>query len=155
MLITSSRKPSAGTRTLCKHLASFFGCEYSNRGKMSMGEVLGLSHDTSLIVVGEYHGNPGSIAFYGPKGNCILSLYISMLSAPVSYSRFSGAVIEGDNELVPLIAGLLTGDVDQGSLHPVLDISENIMTFKEQEKVLFSLKIRSYKVYEGDEDCSL
>lgn len=155
MFITSSRKPSAGTRTLCKHLASFFGCEYSNRGKMSMGEVLNLSHDTPFLIVGEYHGNPGSIVFYDPKGHCVLSLHISVLSAPISYSRSSGAVIEGDNELVPLMSDLLAEDADNNSLSLVLDISDNIMTFKEQEKTLFILKIKSYKVYEGDGDCSL
>lgn len=152
MLITSSRKPSAGTRTLCKHLASFFGCEYFNRGKMSMEEVLEASHDIPLIVIGEYHGNPGSMLFYDSEGECVLSFYITVLSAPVSYPKAHGAIITGDNKFVPLISEvLLPIGHDEASNPLILDISEDRMDFKEKEEVLFNLKIRSYKVFIGDE----
>ena len=156
MLITSSRKPSAGTRTLCKHLASFFACEYANRGKMGMGEVLALSHDAPLIIVGEYHGNPGSMVFYDHEGYCVLSLHISVLSAVFSYPRKSGAIpsISGDSELVSVVSEILCPDCPKDS--PVLlslDISGDKMDFKELEKVLFSLRIKSHKIYSGDEDC--
>ncbi|WP_342305666.1 hypothetical protein [Methanolobus sp. ZRKC5] len=157
MFITSSRKPSASTRTLCKHLASFFGCEYANRGKMGMGEVLALSHDTPLIIVGEYHGNPGSMVFYDHEGYCVLSLHISMLSAVFSYPRKSGVTpsIGGDGELVSVVSDILCPDCPKGSSVSLsLDISGDKMDFKEQEKVLFSLRIKSHKIYNGDEDCS-
>lgn len=122
---------------------------------MGMGEVIDLAQDSLLIIIGEYHGNPGSIVFYGPGGHCLLSLYISVLSVPASYSRTSGPVIEGDNELVPLMSELLSEDTEGSSQSLVLDISGNTMEFKENGKVLFSLRIKSYMVYEGDEDCSL
>jgi len=156
MYITSSRKPSAGTRTLCKHLASFFGCEYFNRGKMSMGEVLDLSRDAPLLIVGEYHGNPGSLVFYDREGFCTLSIYVSVKEFPSSYPRGSGTfpVIKGDNELVPLINDLIfPGESDPSPLLSLI-ISGNEMSFKDGEKELFSLRMRSYKVYEADENCS-
>ncbi|MCG7852848.1 MAG: rRNA maturation protein, partial [Methanosarcinaceae archaeon] len=74
MLITSSRKPSAITRILCKQLASFLNCDYINRGKKSIGEVLYLVEGETLLVAGEYHGNPGSITFFDGEGECFLSL---------------------------------------------------------------------------------
>jgi U3 small nucleolar ribonucleoprotein protein IMP4 len=156
MYITSSRKPSAGTRTLCKHLASFFGCEYFNRGKIGMGEVLNFSHDMPLIMVGEYHGNPGSLAFYDTEGFCTLSIYFSVMEIPSVYPKRSDLfpVIEGDNELVPLINDLLIQDDSEISPVLLLMISGNHMCFKEGEKELFILRMRSYKVYEVDETCS-
>jgi U3 small nucleolar ribonucleoprotein protein IMP4 len=155
MLITSSRKPSASTRTLCKHLATFFGCEYTNRGKMGMGEVLAHSHNMPLIIVGEYHGNPGSILFYDSDGYCILSLHISVLSAPASHSRSSGFDIGGDNELVSIISDILLPEkTDRTSLHLLLELTGDKMDFKERGKVLFSLRIKSHKIYTGDEDCT-
>lgn len=157
MLITSSRKPSASTRTLCKHLASFFGCDYPNRGKMGMGEVLDLSRDTPLIIVGEYHGNPGSIVFYDDEGHCVLSLHISMLSTGFLYPRKSGVIpsIVGDGELVSFISDVLYPDgPNDSSVSLSLVISGDRMDFNEQDKVLFSLRVKSHKIYNGDEDCS-
>jgi U3 small nucleolar ribonucleoprotein protein IMP4 len=156
MHITSSRKPSAGTRTLCKHLASFFGFEYFNRGKMSMGEVLSLSHGNPLLIVGEYHGNPGSLAFYDGEGFCTLSIYISVLEAPSDYPKKSNSfpLIIGDNELVPVIKDLIVPDDSTSSKVLSLTISGNQLDFKEGEYELFSLRMKSYKVFEVDEECS-
>lgn len=155
MLITSSRKPSAGTRILCKHMASFFGCEYFNRGKMGMGEVLNLSRDIPLIIVGEYHGNPGSILFYDSEGECVLSFHVSLNVAPVSHPGVSGATITGNNELSALLSEILLPIGHDSVSHPlVLDISDELMDFRENDRILFSLKIKSYKKYIGDGDCS-
>ena len=90
MLITSSRKPSIKTRTLCKELASFFQCESINRGKMGMKETLSLVADGPLLIVGEYHGNPGSLIFYAQDGRELLSIRISVtFTEKRQNSRFS------------------------------------------------------------------
>ena len=58
-----------------------------------MGEVLDLSHGSPLVIVGEYHGNPGSLTFYNPEGYCKLSVYVSLLpSRGILYSKTSGVV---------------------------------------------------------------
>ncbi len=124
---------------------------------MGMGEVLDLSHDTPLIMVGEYHGNPGSIVFYDAKGFCVLSLHISLLSAQSSYSKYPVAIpsIKGDSELVSLISNVLfpdSSEISSGQL--LLEISGDRMDFKEHEKLLFSLRIKSHMIYEDDTDCS-
>ncbi|MCO5381387.1 MAG: rRNA maturation protein [Methanosarcina barkeri] len=64
MLITSSRKPSAKTRTLCKLLSRFIAGRSMTRGKMGMQELLEFVEGGPLIVVGEYHGNPGELSFF-------------------------------------------------------------------------------------------
>ncbi|MDG6243662.1 MAG: hypothetical protein QCH31_04620 [Methanolobus sp.] len=121
-----------------------------------MGEVLNLSHGKPLLMVGEYHGNPGSISFYDLKGYCMLSLHISVLSAPSSYPRHSGATvsIDGGCDLAHTICDMLllekTNDVAPLSLGIVGDR----MDFKEHGNILFSLRVKSRRLYNGDSDCN-
>lgn len=123
---------------------------------MNMGEVLSLSHNIPLIIVGEYHGNAGSLAFYDNEGFCTLSIYFSVIEDPSFYPKRSDSfpLIEGDNELVPLINNLLIQKDSKLSSSLSLVISGNHIHFKEGDKELFSLRMKSYKVYEVDESCS-
>jgi len=80
MLLTSSRKPAFKTKILCKKLALFFDAAYMTRGKMSMSEVLERGSGAVLLVVGEYHGNPGSLSFYDSDSRPFLSIRFSETS---------------------------------------------------------------------------
>jgi len=154
MLITSSRKPSASTRTLCKLLASFFDSEYINRGKMGMGEVLASSHGSPLLIVGEYHGNPGNISIYDPEGFCALSANVILVPSASPYPRSRGAVVPavaGEGDLAQALSGMLLLEnvkTPQGSR--VLTVGEDRMDFIEGDSTLFTLKVKSYRIYEGD-----
>lgn len=153
MLITSSRKPSASTRTLCKLLASFFGSDYVNRGKMGMGEVLASSHGSPLLIVGEYHGNPGNISIYDPEGFCALSANIILVSSANPYPRSRAAIpfMAGEGDLAQALSGMLlleNAKTLQGSR--VLTVGEDRMDFTEGDNTLFTLKVKSYRIYEGD-----
>ncbi|MDK2911250.1 MAG: small nucleolar ribonucleoprotein [Methanolobus sp.] len=153
MLITSSRKPSASTRTLCKLLASFFDSEYINRGKMGMGEVLASSHGSPLLIVGEYHGNPGNISIYDPEGFCALSANVILVPSASPYPRSRGAVpvVAGESDLSQALSGMLLLEnvkAPQGSR--VLAVGEDRMDFIEGDNTLFILKVKSYRIYEGD-----
>jgi U3 small nucleolar ribonucleoprotein protein IMP4 len=153
MLITSSRKPSASTRTLCKLLASFFSSDYFNRGKMGMGEVLDDSHGSPLIIVGEYHGNPGNISIYDPEGFCALSANITLIASSSPYPRTRGVVpaVVGEGKLASALSGMLLLETVaglQGSL--TLAVTEDRIDFIQGDTMLFSLKVRSYRIYEGD-----
>lgn len=81
MLITTSRKPSKRTRSFCQYLNRVFISEYTNRGKMSMRDVLlkaanlGYSY---VAVVFEYNGNPSKITFFNSEGSEILSMTINV-----------------------------------------------------------------------------
>lgn len=150
MLITSSRKPSNGTRTLCKHLATFFNCEYINRGKMGMGEVLNLAHDNSLLVVGEFHGNPGSLAIYDGNGICLLSIHMTVSypdNSKYSKLKLLKPVIAGSDELANAIANSLSlqrADDPSGSRYAT--INDGIMNFIDSGKLIFKIKVKSLKL---------
>ncbi len=150
MLITSSRKPSNRTRTLCKHLATFFNCEYVNRGKMGMGTVLHLAHDNPLLIVGEFHGNPGSLAIYDGNGLCLLSIHM-MVSYPEN-SKFSKLklvepVIVGSGKLANAIASSLSLQLANDSASPRCVIVNNgIIDFIDSGKLLFKIKLKSLKL---------
>ncbi len=152
MLITSSRKPSASTRTLCKLLASFFNCAYFNRGKMGMGEVLDHADTSPLMVIGEYHGNPGSISVYDPDGFCVLSIYMSVWTSDEPYCSPGSAEtsLEGKGELAPVLSELLQMDENPSALQKIV-ISDKQIDFLESDRVLFSLKIRSHRIFHGDD----
>lgn len=78
MFITTSRKPSAKTRTFCQYLSRALNADYTNRGKMSFRDVLikasGFKH---IAVVSQVKGNPSRIEFYNSDGEILLTLYIS------------------------------------------------------------------------------
>ena len=98
LLLTSSRKPSFKTKILCKKLTLFCDGVYMTRGKMPLSEVLERGSGAVLCIVGEYHGNPGSLTFYDPSGRLFLSLRISETSfdsVPAGELRFGERIFYG------------------------------------------------------------
>jgi U3 small nucleolar ribonucleoprotein protein IMP4 len=78
MFITTSRKPSAKTRTFCQSLSRALNAKYVNRGKMSFRDVLiKASGYKTIAVVSQVKGNPSRIEFYSPDGEILLTLYIT------------------------------------------------------------------------------
>ena len=78
MLITTSRKPSAKTRTFCKSLSRALNADYINRGKMSFRDVLiKASEFKRFAIISQMKGNPSRIEFYNQNGETLLTLYIS------------------------------------------------------------------------------
>ncbi|NLI62864.1 MAG: hypothetical protein GX362_05655 [Methanosarcinaceae archaeon] len=122
MLITSSRKPSSGTKQLCKKLALFFDCKYIARGKSSIEDIIQSGLGDVILIVGEYHGNPGSLTFYDEFGNVKISFLISS-TYPNNISdkqiRTGLLDIEGFGEAANILSNLLL------NLPPV-EKSENI-----------------------------
>ncbi len=80
MLISTSRKPSQNTRKFCKNLMHATGCEYVNRGKSSIREVLlksaVLGNDSTAFVY-EIKGNPSKITFYS-RAKEVLSILVTV-----------------------------------------------------------------------------
>jgi len=78
MFITTSRKPSAKTRTFCQRLSRVLNADYTSRGKMSFRDVLIKASGFKIIaVVSEIKGNPSRIEFYNQKSEILLTLYIT------------------------------------------------------------------------------
>ncbi|WP_135612546.1 rRNA maturation protein [Methanococcoides sp. AM1] len=153
MLITSSRKPSANTRTLCKYLASFFNCEYLTRGKMGLADVMSYSDDTNLVVVGDYHGSPGSLIFYDEDGAELLSIRLSIFY-PDGY-KFSNLksmepVLMGDGELGNMLSHYLGIPNDEcDGMAKCIRVEDDRMEFLYSGKLLFRLNVKSYRVPEA------
>ncbi|WP_440952360.1 rRNA maturation protein [Methanococcoides sp. FTZ1] len=153
MLITSSRKPSVNTRTLCKYLATFFNCKYLTRGKMGLADIMSHSDDPHVVVVGDYHGSPGSFIFYGEDGEELLSIRLSMFY-PEDY-KFTNLksvepVLAGDSELGELIAhyfDIYQGDCD--GISKCIRVEDDRMEFFYSGRLLFRFNIKSYRVAEA------
>ncbi len=102
MIITTARKPSSKTRTFCRHLSRFTGCEYVPRGKSSLC-ALG---DKPFLVVGDYRGNPGSFGFFIER-KCVLSIRANV-SLDTDIDPGTEPVIQGETDLA-LALGKVTG----------------------------------------------
>jgi U3 small nucleolar ribonucleoprotein protein IMP4 len=151
MLITSSRKPSINTRVLCKYLAYFFQCECINRGKMGMKETLSLVEGGPgpLLIIGEYHGNPGSLLFYAPDGRELLSIRISVniiSNIPKKRPVSEAPAATGTAEIAPILAKMLAIDmVDKPASSRVLEISNDCLSFLYDGQYLLKLNIKSIR----------
>ncbi|MGZ7208850.1 MAG: Brix domain-containing protein [Methanobacterium sp.] len=77
MFITTSRKPSAKTRTFCQSVSRALGAEYVNRGKMSFRDILiKAGKFKHIAIISQVKGNPSRIEFYNQKGEILLTFYI-------------------------------------------------------------------------------
>ena len=158
MLITSSRKPSAITRILCKQMASFLNCNYINRGKKGICEVLYLAEGEPLLVVGEYHGNPGSITVFDEEGNCLLSLHINAaFSSGFKFTRLKEVepVIEGTSELASRIAeALCLRHGENTSYLRSIQVDGNMINFYDSSKLIFRMQIKGSRFNDEKGDMS-
>lgn len=119
MIITTGRKPSPKTRTFCKNLARFTGCEYVTRGKTSLSEI----GNEPFLLVGQSRGNPGSFTFF-LGGSCFISIKANVSldieippgekpdiegSSPlaVALHRATGFNIGGDSERIIRVNGII------------------------------------------------
>ncbi|WP_292371386.1 rRNA maturation protein [Methanosarcina sp. UBA411] len=157
MLVTSSRKPSARTRALCKLLSRFIASKCITRGKMGMQELLEFAEGGPLIVVGEYHGNPGELSFYDEVGKLLFSLrFTDWYSKELDSYWFSDIepVLAGQGEIASAFEAFFhfqrveSDNIDQ--LPPsstLIAIEEKDIDFMGGGKSLFKLNIRGFKKY--------
>lgn len=157
MLITSSRKPSAKTRTLCKLLSRFTAGRCINRGKMGMQELLDFAQGGPLIVIGEYHGNPGELSFYDETGKLLFSLrFADRYSHEIDSFWFPDVepALTGHGEISDALESFfhfqrIEGDkIDQlPSRSTLIAAGEKDIDFIGDGKSLFKLSIRGFKKY--------
>ncbi|WP_292391100.1 rRNA maturation protein [Methanosarcina sp. UBA5] len=157
MLVTSSRKPSARTRTLCKLLSRFIAGRCITRGKMGMQGMLEFADGGPLIVVGEYHGNPGELSFYDEAGKLLFSLrFTDWYSKELDSYWFSDLepTLTGHGELADAFEAFFhfqrveSDKIDQ--LPPsstLIVIGEKDIDFVGSGKSLFKLNLRGFKKY--------
>ncbi|MDD3041942.1 MAG: rRNA maturation protein [Methanosarcinaceae archaeon] len=158
MFVTSSRKPSAKTRTFCKKLSQFTTFRYVSRGKTGLRELLDLAEGEAFLVVGEYHGNPGSLGFHGFEGQLLFSLRFSdaSLRQDSAYLPRKLPIITGSGELAEALVSYLPFErvKDSSSLPKgsrVLVVDEEILDFREGESSVLKLKLKGFKGYDEAE----
>ena len=157
MLITSSRKPSAKTRLLCKLLSRFIACRRITRGKMGMQELMEFTQSGPLIVVGEYHGNPGELSFYDGNRKLLFSLrFVDWYSQIIDSYRFSDVkpMLIGQGEIAEAFEFFFqfkrteSDKIDKFLPHSTLIVIEGKdIYFMGSGKCLFSLSIKGFKKY--------
>lgn len=156
MLITSSRKPSAKTRTLCKLLSRFTAGRCINRGKMGMQELLEFAQGGSLIVIGEYHGNPGELTFYD-KADLLFSLrFVDRYSQEIDSFWFPDVepALTGKGEIADSLESFFhfqkveSNKIDELSpRYTLIAAGEKEIDFIGDGKSLFKLNIKGFKKY--------
>jgi len=157
MLITSSRKPSAKTRILCKLLSRFTAGRCINRGKMGMPELLDFAKGGPLIIIGEYHGNPGELSFYDETGKLLFSIrFVDWYSREIDSFWFPDIepTLAGQGEITDALESFfqfqrIEGDkTDQlPSRSTLIAAGERDIDFIGDGKSLFKLSIKSFKKY--------
>ncbi|MDQ1254607.1 MAG: small nucleolar ribonucleoprotein [Euryarchaeota archaeon] len=155
MLITSSRKPSAKTRTLCKLLSRFTGSRCINRGKMGMHELVEFAQGSPLIVIGEYHGNPGELSFYDENGKSLFSLrFTDWYSGEVDSYWFPDAepVLTGEGEIADALESFFhfqkvdSDKIDQlPSRSTLIAAEDKYIDFIGDRNSLFKLNMKGFK----------
>lgn len=149
MIITSSRKPSAKTRILCKRLTYFLNGNNVNRGKMNVQELFSLAGSEPLLIVGEFHGNPGELRFF-KAGKLLFSIRISeSYSKAVENYRFKNLrpVISGTGELADSLASFLSLErVKSAEAQArVLVVDDRQINFVDADNTLFKLIVKSFQ----------
>jgi U3 small nucleolar ribonucleoprotein protein IMP4 len=157
MLVTSSRKPSAKTRTLCKLLSRFIAGRCISRGKMGVQELLEFAEGNPLIVVGEYHGNPGELSFYDETGKLLFSLRFSdWYSGEIDSYWFPDVepVLTGQGEIADAFESLFRFNRIEGDNVDQLPAGSTLMAAGEKEidfmgsgKLLFKFTVKGFKKY--------
>ncbi len=154
MIVTSSRKPSSRTKSLCKMLSNFFDCAYVTRGKSSLSEIIEIGSDNVILVVGEYHGNPGSLSFYDEFGNLKISFLISDTypeKIDEKQIRTGKLDIEGSGESADILSQLLLGlpsvKKSENIGGRILSVSPEKMEFFNKNLCFLKLYIKGLKTY--------
>jgi hypothetical protein len=135
MRVTTSRKPSPGTRRLAKTLATFLGRSHVTRGKLN------LNSDDVWLVVAEQHGNPGSLVKRMPIGEEMLSFTVSFEKRVQKLKRDQPVVV-GSSKRAEDLARFFDLNWDPtGKATRIIKVTDERLEFIDQEEIILRLKI--------------
>ncbi|AEH61021.1 Brix domain protein [Methanosalsum zhilinae DSM 4017] len=158
MIITSSRKPSDKTRIICKYFADFFNSEYINRGKTSFDYLLDISKESPMLVIGDHHGNPGSMTIYRSGNSTYLSVYFNVRDLhTVKYTKLKSKlpVCVGSGKLSELICNFIPfedrifEDVPENNSR-FLEVDNENMVFYDSGSIILNLAVNSFKLIDEE-----
>jgi len=127
------------------------------RGKMGIQELLEFAQGGSLIVIGEYHGNPGELSFYDETGKLLFSLrFADWYSKEIDSFWFPdlGPALTGQGEIADAFDSFFhfqrieSEKINQLPSRSILMIvGEKDIDFIGDGKSLFKLNIKGFKKY--------
>lgn len=138
MKVTTSRKPSPGTRRFAKTLATFLGLPYVTRGKSN------LDPDEVWFVVVERHGSPSGIEKRTGGAEETLSFTISAAKR-IQKLKTRRPWVVGTFGMSRSVAGFFSLEWDpEDRAERTIRVTGELMEFKDGEDTILRLKI-----YEG------
>ena len=138
MQVTTSRKPSDGTRRLARTLAEFLVHPYITRGKLS------LDRDSDWIVVVEKYGNPSGFERRTEEGDLIFPFRLSF-ERRIPRTKRERPVIVGRSDTAKYLASFFDLDIDNGDKEikakRVIKVSDNHLDFIVNGEMILKLLI--------------
>jgi U3 small nucleolar ribonucleoprotein protein IMP4 len=100
----------------------------------------------TLLIVGQYHGNPASLTFFDSEGQQQLSIWMNVVfydKPKKSSSKGSMPAIKGGGTLAGLLGELLPESDNNSGCS--IQVADDLMSFYCNGNSLFNLKIKGFK----------
>jgi len=134
MNVTTSRKPSPGTRRFAKTLATFLGLPYVTRGKSN------LDPDEVWFVVVEHHGNPSGIVKRARGAEETLSFTVSA-EKQIQKLKARRPWVVGTFGMSRSVAGFFSLEWDpKDRAERTIRVTGELMEFKDGKNTILRLK---------------
>jgi U3 small nucleolar ribonucleoprotein protein IMP4 len=124
---------------------------------MGMQELLDFAGGEPLIIVGEYHGNPGELSFHDETGKLLFSLRFSdSYSKEIDSYWFSDAkpFLAGEEEIADTFEAFFHFERTEENKLDQLPAGSTLIAVREKDidfmgsgKALFKLNIKGFKKY--------
>lgn len=165
ILVTTSREPSSMLRAFAKRISLVFNGRLISRGSMGLRDVKSLcetSGATSLIMVGESHGRPASMAFsFHPAGPTFNFTIISYkMSKTNRFSTLAGFIAEGfeserDVKLKTFFSLLFPKEKEYKRYLMMVNKGETVVVkhFNKEEDLCLVMRLYEVEKDEFDKEC--
>ncbi|APH39701.1 hypothetical protein BHR79_09545 [Methanohalophilus halophilus] len=100
----------------------------------------------TLLIVGQYHGNPASLTFFDSEGQQQLSIWMNVVfhdKPKKSSLKNSMPPIKGGGGLAGLLGGLLPESDNKSRC--LIQVTDDLMSFYCNGNNLFNLKVKGFK----------
>ena len=135
MRVTTSRKPSDGTRRLARTLAKFLAIPYVTRGKLS------LDRDHVWLVVVEKYGNPSGFEKRAQNSDETFPFRLSV-ERRISSKKRERPVIVGRSDMAMYLARFFDLDVNiETNAKRIIMVSDDHLDFVDNGEMILKLLI--------------
>lgn len=116
---------------------------------MGLADIMSHSDDSHVVVVGDYHGSPGSLMFYDEEGAELLSIRMSMFYPDgYKYSNLKSMepVLTGNGELGKMLSlYFCVPQAECDARSKCIRVENDRVEFLYSGRLLFRLNVKSYR----------